>query len=149
MLPVEMKRKSKASGVRQLVPGIGSSVGRGARYGVLGLLLASAPAVGTWMAMTASAAPVAAERIVEGKVTTKGDQPISGAVVYLQNGKTMAIKSYLTDDAGHFHFGQLAQNTDYSIWAESNGERSKSKSISSFDSKNSFEFTLKIDKAEK
>jgi Carboxypeptidase regulatory-like domain len=98
----------------------------------------------------ASAEPVqAVDRIVEGTVIGKDNKPLSGAVVYLQNGKTSAIKSYLTDDAGRFHFGQLAQSTDYEIWAESNGERSKSKNISLFDSKNSFNFTLKVDKAEK
>jgi len=89
------------------------------------------------------------ERTAQGKVVTKENKPVSGAVVYLQNSKTMAIKSYLTDDAGRFHFGQLAQNTDYEIWAESNGERSHSKNISSFNSKPAFDFTLKINKAEK
>jgi hypothetical protein len=119
-----------------------------ARRSALGLCLGlvAAPAV---PAAFAGAQGAVHERTVEGKVISKDDKPLSGAVVYLQNGKTMAIKSYLTDDAGHFHFGQLAQNTDYEIWAESNGQRSHSKNISLFDSKSSFEFTLKVDKADK
>jgi hypothetical protein len=87
------------------------------------------------------------QRVIDGKVTNKSDAFIAGAVVYLKDSKSLAVKTYITDDAGLFHFGQLSQNTDYELWAESNGVRSKSKSISSFDSKNSYNFTLKIDAA--
>ncbi len=87
------------------------------------------------------------ERTVDGKVVGKDDAPLSGAVVYLKDSKSMSVKTYITDDAGHFHFGQLGQNLDYELWAESGNMRSKSKSISSFDSKNNYYFTLKVDKA--
>jgi hypothetical protein len=87
------------------------------------------------------------QRVVDGKVTNKADAFIAGAVVYLKDSKSLAVKTYITDDAGLFHFGQLSQNTDYELWAESNGIRSKSKSISSFDDKNSYNFVLKIDAA--
>jgi len=85
------------------------------------------------------------ERTVDGKVTDKADAAISGAVVYLKDSRSLAMKTYITDDAGHFHFGQLSQNTDYELWAVSNGVRSKSHSISSFDDKRTYNFTLKID----
>jgi hypothetical protein len=85
------------------------------------------------------------ERVADGKVINKADAPIAGAVVYMKDSKSLAVKTYITDDAGHFHFGQLSQNTDYELWAVSNGSRSKSKSISSFDSKNAFYFSLKVD----
>jgi hypothetical protein len=87
------------------------------------------------------------ERTVDGKVLGKDDAALAGAVVYLKDTKSMTIKTYLTDEAGHFHFGQLGQNTDYELWAESDNQRSKSRGISSFDSKNSYYFTLKVDKA--
>ncbi len=90
-------------------------------------------------------APV--ERVVDGKVTNKSDAAISGAVVYLKDSRSLAMKTYITDEAGHFHFGQLSQNTDYELWAVSNGARSKSKAISSFDDKSAYNFTLKVDTA--
>jgi hypothetical protein len=85
------------------------------------------------------------ERVADGKVINKADAPIAGAVVYMKDSKSLAVKTYITDDAGHFHFGQLSQNTDYELWAVSNGSRSKSKAISSFDSKNAYYFSLKVD----
>jgi hypothetical protein len=89
----------------------------------------------------------ATQRVLQGKVLDKGDAAIRGAVVYLKDGHTLAVRSYITDDTGAYRFGQLAQNTDYEIWAESNGRKSGTKSISSFDSKKEFTFNLKIDTA--
>ena len=87
------------------------------------------------------------ERIAEGKVVNKAGAPLGGAVVYLKDSHSNAVKTYIADDSGHFRFGQLSQDTDYELWAESNGQRSKSKEISSFDSQNNFYFTLKVDTA--
>jgi hypothetical protein len=85
------------------------------------------------------------ERVANGKVTNKADAPISGAVVYLKDSKVLSVKTFITGADGVFHFGQLGQNTDYELWAEFNGARSKSKTISSFDDKNSYYFSLKVD----
>lgn len=99
-----------------------------------------------------SAAPLAfvetgtpAQRVVEGRVVNKQDTPINGAVVYLKDTRSLSVKSYLTDENGRFHFGQLADGADYEVWAEQNGKRSSSKSISQFNSKLDIQFTLKID----
>jgi Carboxypeptidase regulatory-like domain len=85
------------------------------------------------------------ERIAEGKVVNKTGVAIGGAVVFLKNSRSNSVKTYIADDSGHFRFGELAQDTDYELWAESNGVRSKSREISSFDSENNFYFTLKVD----
>jgi len=87
-----------------------------------------------------------AQRVVQGKVVDKADAGLKGAVVYLKDGHTLAVKSYITGDDGSYRFGQLAQNTDYSIWAESDGKKSAVKNISSFDTKVEFNITLKINK---
>jgi len=84
------------------------------------------------------------ERVVDGKVVNKAEAPLPGAVVYLKDTKSLSVKTFICDDAGHFHFGQLSQNIDYELSAVSNGVKSNTKSISSFDDKNSFYFTLTV-----
>jgi hypothetical protein len=85
------------------------------------------------------------ERVVEGKVVDKTGENIGGAVVYLKDARSNAVKTYIADEDGRFRFGNLSQNTDYRIWADSNGIHSKAREISSFNSENNFHFTLKID----
>jgi hypothetical protein len=134
------KKKSNAawSGQRAL------RLGRGVVLGLFGVL--SPLTVGGLLLNSASAVAEPAQRIVDGTVVDGSDKPISGAVVFLKDSKTLAVKSYLTDDAGHYRFGELSQTADYEIWAQSNGAKSKSKTISSFDNRNEFHFELKVSK---
>jgi hypothetical protein len=85
------------------------------------------------------------QRIVDGRVDDKAGAAIPGAVVYLKDIKTLAVKSFICGADGKFHFGQLSQNADYELWAELNGKHSKTKRISSFASQNNFNFSLTID----
>lgn len=89
--------------------------------------------------------PIIAVRIAEGHVVNDDNQTVEGAVVYLENPTSLAIKSYLSDAKGNYHFSQLAQQTDYELWAEKDGTQSKHKFISQFSSKTHFVVPLKLD----
>ncbi len=85
------------------------------------------------------------QRVVQGKVVDSDGAGIKGATVYLKDNHTLAVKSYVANDDGEYRFGQLAQSADYQMWAEANGKKSGVKSISSFDTRNEFNITLKVD----
>jgi hypothetical protein len=84
-------------------------------------------------------------RVVQGNITNSDSQLQPNAVVYLQDQKTQEVRTFITQTDGHYRFGQLSSDVDYQIWAEFQGHKSKSRAISSFDSKKQFNFDLKID----
>jgi len=86
-----------------------------------------------------------AQRVVQGKVVNSSGAGLKGATVFLKDDRTLAVMSYIAADDGSFRFGQLAQNTDYQLWAELAGKKSAVKNISSFDTRSEFNITLKID----
>lgn len=114
----------------------------GAATGVFAAPVAAAPNAGP-----PTTTKVPKPRTVEGIVRSKSGAPIQGAVVYLKDTRSLAVKSYLSDPDGHFHFRQLSLSTDYDLWAELKGKRSKTKSISQFNSKPDLHYTLKVDTA--
>lgn len=124
---------------------------RAAVLGAAGLaaLLSVAPGRVAWASgSSASTTKVPQLRTIEGVVCDDDGSPVQGAVVYLQDTKSLAVKSYLSDAQGEFHFRHLSMSLDYDVWAELNGKRSKTKSISQFNSKPdlSYRLTLPIDK---
>ena len=90
----------------------------------------------------------AIEFVAAGKVVHNG-APVEGAVVYLENPKSLAIKSYLTSPNGEFHFSNISPQTDFEVWAEQNGVQSRHKFISQFSSHTKFIFVLKLEPPKK
>lgn len=136
-----MKKKSKQR-LGRLGRAVALGAGMGAALGGGALPAKGVPPKGSGMPTKAPEL-----RTVQGMVSNKDGEPIQGAVVYLQDTKTMAVKSFLSDNEGHFHFRQLSMSTDYGLWAELNGVRSKTMNISQFNSHPDLEYTLKLDVA--
>lgn len=74
-------------------------------------------------------------RTVEGAVTDETKQPVSGAVVQLEDTKTLQIRSFITQQDGRYHFTGLSTNVDYQLQAQHDGVRTKTKRLDVFNSR--------------
>lgn len=88
---------------------------------------------------------MAQERSLTGAVLDNNDRPVPHAVVYLKNTKTQAIKTFIAEQDGTYRFQSLSPNIDYEVYAQLNGRKSDSKTLSSFDSKSKAKINLRID----
>ena len=83
-------------------------------------------------------------RTLTGAVINQQEKPLSGAIVYLKNSKTMAVKTFIVGQDGSYRFNALSPNVDYEVHAEHNGRKSDAKTLSSFDSRTTVHIYLKI-----
>ncbi len=83
-------------------------------------------------------------RTLTGQVLDSADHPLADAIVYLENTKTLAVKTFITDESGNYRFHALAQNTDYHVYAEYKGTKSDKKTLSGFDSRANVTIYLRI-----
>lgn len=74
---------------------------------------------------------------IEGKVLAAGTNApaLPGAIIYLQDQKTNVIKTAIAVEDGGYRFSQLPADTDYQVWAEYQGKKSKVRLVNSFDTK--------------
>lgn len=84
-------------------------------------------------------------RMLTGKVLDRHDNPLPNAVVYLTNTRTHAVKSYIVAADGAYHFPELSQNIDYEVYAQYNGQKSDTKTVSQFDDRKTANIILRID----
>jgi hypothetical protein len=84
------------------------------------------------------------QRSVQGTVTDNKDNPVTGAVVYIKNSKTLQIRTFVTKEQGSYYFHSLSPDVDYELHAESNGAASSNKTLSSFDSRKQAIINLKL-----
>jgi hypothetical protein len=84
-------------------------------------------------------------RLLTGRVLDRGDNPLPNAVVYLTNTRTRAVKTYIVSTDGSYRFPALQKNTDYEVYAQHNGRKSDSKTVSQFDDREQVAINLKID----
>ena len=88
--------------------------------------------------------PRITSRTLTGTVMDKSDKPVSEAIVYLKNTKTLGVKTYIAQKDGTYRFPELSNNVDYEVYAEKNGMKSKAKTLSQFDDRPSANINLQI-----
>ena len=84
-------------------------------------------------------------RTLTGVVLDKADSPLKDAVVYLKNRKTKAVTTYIANAEGGYRFPNLSRTADYEIYAELKGQKSPTKTLSSFDSRTNAKINLYIE----
>ena len=83
-------------------------------------------------------------RLLLGKVLDPQDNPLPDAVVYVTNTRTRAIKTYIVGKDGTYRFPALSTAVDYEVYAQINGHKSDTKSVSQFDDRPQVYLDLKI-----
>jgi hypothetical protein len=84
------------------------------------------------------------QRNVTGSVVDDTSTPVAGATVFLKNIKTKSIRSYTSAPNGRFRFAQVNMAEDYDLWAEKDGKKTTTKTVSSWDARKDFETELKM-----
>ena len=84
------------------------------------------------------------QRVVEGNVVDANAATVAGATVFLKNLKSKSIRSYTSEANGKFYFAQVNMIDEYDMWAEKDGKKSASKTVSSWDSRKDFTTELKL-----
>jgi hypothetical protein len=87
-----------------------------------------------------------APRNLTGNVFDRADKPVSGAIVYLKNTRSLAVITYIASEDGSYRFNNLSPNVDYEVRAELGGHKSLPKTLSSFDSRKQAHINLKLEK---
>lgn len=84
------------------------------------------------------------QRSVSGLVVDNDSAPVQGATVFLKNSKTKAIRSYTSASNGRFRFAQVSMTDDYDLWAEKDGQKTPTKTVSSWNASKEYETELKM-----
>ena len=84
-------------------------------------------------------------RSVQGVVSNAEGEAVNGAVVQLKNTKTLQIRSFITRDNGTYYFHGLGTDVDYELRADFDGASSKTRTLSTFDSRRQPVVNLKLE----
>lgn len=116
------------------------------RAPVVGLLFALivVPSILLAASGVALGEPQSGTRTLVGFVFDKGEKPLPNAIVYIKNTKTLTVKTFIADGDAAYRFHALSPNVDYEVWAEFQGAKSDTKTLSSFDSRANARINLKV-----
>jgi hypothetical protein len=84
------------------------------------------------------------QRAVTGTVVDANSVPVAGATVFLKDLKSKTMRSYTTAADGHYRFTQVYMAEDHELWAEKDGKKSATKTVSTWDTRKEFISELKL-----
>jgi hypothetical protein len=87
-----------------------------------------------------------APRNLTGTIFDKADHTVPSAIVYLKNTRSLGVTTFIAEQDGSYRFNNLSPNIDYEVRAESNGRKSQTKTLSSFDARKQAHINLKLDR---
>ncbi len=87
---------------------------------------------------------VAKERTVSGVVSDAAGTPLPGAVVQLENVKTLQVRSFIAKDKGDYIFQNLSMDVDWRLKAQFSGKESVTRTVSTFDSHTELTINFRI-----
>jgi hypothetical protein len=85
-------------------------------------------------------------RTVHGQVFDNSENPVQGSVVFLRNTRNNMVRSQISDESGNYRFSGLDPNVDYELHAEKDGNKSNTRTVSSFDSRKEIVLNLKMER---
>lgn len=88
---------------------------------------------------------VTRDRVVMGTVHDKDGKPMPGAIVYLKNDTSKAVRSMTADETGKFRFPQLSRTVDYQLWAVAKDKKTTEKTVSQFDNRDTITRELSVE----
>jgi len=83
-------------------------------------------------------------RNVLGVVHAPDGSPQGGAVVQLENKRTMQVRSFISQADGSYYFRDLNADVDYGLRAEYHGAASDKHTVSTFDSRQDVTIDLQL-----
>lgn len=84
-------------------------------------------------------------KTLTGRVIDHQDHLLPDAIVYLSNTRTQAVKSYIVGPDGTYRFPALSPSIDYEVYAQYQGHKSDTKTVSQFDDHQQVSINLRID----
>lgn len=85
---------------------------------------------------------------VTGLVTNESEEALPRAVVQLKNTRTLQVKSFIADSQGSYYFHGLDPSVDYEIKVRYKESTSRTRTVSSLDSREKviYNFKIKVEK---
>jgi hypothetical protein len=88
--------------------------------------------------------PAQVSRTIEGMVLDHAGSPVAGAVVLIEDLKSLQVRSYLVQQDGKYRFHGLSSDANYELRAQFNGSASGPKTVTVFNSSRTIVVNLKL-----